>query len=243
MLQGDILTILFYRTPGETPEVDPATVAPLTVFHAERGLVDARTGFARGLHETVSTFEAKRNGIAHFQYDIGNFTLYGEGGRWAIDPGFDCVACKDDGITHLAGYADYHNVVVIDGAQRTQVSDSRYSMVRGPDHRPVRQRAQPLAGPRGHPVRLRRVRRRASTPRSPGGTTCSRACPVARCCWPSPTRSSETEAPHAYRWQMLDRQRQHRHDERQRLQDPARGGADRSARTCGQCRVLSCRSS
>jgi hypothetical protein len=130
-LQGDIWTILFYRTPQETPEVDPATVGPLSVHHAERGLVDARTGFARGTGEVISTFEARRNGIAHFQYDLGNFTLYGEGGRWAIDPGFDCVACKDDGVTHLAGYADEHNVVVIDGAQRTQVPDSRYSMVNG----------------------------------------------------------------------------------------------------------------
>lgn len=130
-IQSEILTILFYRTPAETPEVDPATTGPLTTHSSERGLVDARTGFARGQHETVSTFEAHRNGIAHFQYDVGNFTLYGEGGRWAIDPGFDCVACKDDGVTHLAGYADYHNVVLVDGAQRTQSVDSRYSMVRG----------------------------------------------------------------------------------------------------------------
>lgn len=134
-MQGDAWTILFYRTPAETPEVDPAATGPLSVLHAERGLVDARTGFARGTHEVISTFEARRNGIAHFQYDIGNFTLYGEGGRFAVDPGFDCVACDDrptyGELNHPGGYADEHNVVVIDGQTRTQVSDSRYAMVRG----------------------------------------------------------------------------------------------------------------
>jgi hypothetical protein len=134
-LQGDMWTILFYRTPAETPEVDPATTGPLSVLHAERGLVDARTGFAGGKDEAISTFEAHRNGIAHFQYDIGNFTLYGYGGRWAVDPGFDCVACDDrptyGELNHPGGYADNHNVVVIDGQARTQVPDSRYDMVRG----------------------------------------------------------------------------------------------------------------
>lgn len=125
-LHGNVWTILFYRSPDQTPEVDPATLGPLSVHHSERGLVDARTGFKEETGEVVSTFEARRNGIAHFQYDLGNFTLYGEGGRWAVDPGFDCVACKDDGISHLGGYADQHNVVVIDNNRRTQASSSRY---------------------------------------------------------------------------------------------------------------------
>lgn len=119
---GMAWTIMFYRTPEETPEVDPATVGPRSIHHVERGLVDARTGFAGGLGEVVSTFEAHRNGHAHFQYDVGNYTIYGYGGRWAIDPGYMCNAC---GQTNEAGYPTQHNVVVIDGSRDTQHYSSR----------------------------------------------------------------------------------------------------------------------
>ncbi len=120
---GNASAILFYRTPEETPEIDPGRVGPLSVHYVQRGLVDARTGFSRGEHEVVSTFEAHRDGEAHFQYDVGNFTLYGEGGRFAIDPGTSCVGC---GNTDDAGYAIAHNVVLVDNAKDTQYRFLRY---------------------------------------------------------------------------------------------------------------------
>lgn len=122
-LHGNAFAILFYRSPEETPEVDPATVSPLSVHHVKRGLMDARTGFSGGENEVISTFEAHRDGEAHFQYDVGNFTLYGEGGRFAIDPGTSCVACgnNDD-----AGFAIAHNVIVVDNKKETQYRFLRY---------------------------------------------------------------------------------------------------------------------
>jgi hypothetical protein len=122
-MHSHVWTILFYKSPAELPEVNPATVDPLTQHFTNRGLVDARTGFANGKNEVVSSFEARRNGTSHFQYDLGNFTLYGGGGHWAIDPGYSCVGC---GSTSEAGYATDHNVVVIDGAKETQYVWSRY---------------------------------------------------------------------------------------------------------------------
>lgn len=139
--------VLFYRTPAETPEVDPATTGPLSVNYKANGLVDTRTGFARGTGEMLSTFQARRNAEApgptglgrtgHFQWDSGNFTLYGYGARWAIDPGSACVSC---GKNLDEGYASYHNTIVIDGQRETQSYNSRYfsgttvdSFVNGPN--------------------------------------------------------------------------------------------------------------
>jgi hypothetical protein len=118
-----VSTILHYRPPAETPEVDPATAGPLSVHYAQRGLIDARTGFARGRDEVISTFEALRDGRGHFQYDAGNFTIYGNGGRFAIDPGYACVACGQD---LDEAYATAHNLVVVDGARATQSLNLRY---------------------------------------------------------------------------------------------------------------------
>lgn len=122
-MHGNVWAILFYRAPTETPEVDPATVLPFGRHYPERGLVDARTGWSNGTQDVVTTFEARRNGTSHFQYDLGNFTLYGGGAHWAIDPGYSCVGC---GRTEEAGYATAHNVVVIDGKKDTQYVWSRY---------------------------------------------------------------------------------------------------------------------
>jgi hypothetical protein len=142
-LHGNVWAALWYRSPTETPEVDPATVGPLSVHHAVRGLVDARTGFAGGKKEAVSTFEARRDGWGHYHYDIGNFTLYGEGGRFAIDPGYSCVAChkprqemtaaeaaQDDD----SGYATFHNVVVFDNDLFTQSHESRFNIINDRDN-------------------------------------------------------------------------------------------------------------
>ncbi|MGI9100711.1 MAG: hypothetical protein ACR2H2_19865 [Solirubrobacteraceae bacterium] len=118
-----VSTILYYRSPTEPPEIDPASVGPLSVHYAQRGLVDARTGFARGGDEVISTFEALRDGRGHFQYDAGNFTIYGMGGHFAIDPGNACVACGQD---LDEAYATAHNVVVVDGARATQSPNLRY---------------------------------------------------------------------------------------------------------------------
>lgn len=125
---GNVWAALFYRTPAETPEVDPANVGPLSVHYPATGLVDTRTGFGRESHEVISTFQARRNAReGHFQYDGGNFTLYGEGARWAIDPGSACVACGHPyGGGPPEGYPDFHNTIVVDGSPLTQSNNSRY---------------------------------------------------------------------------------------------------------------------
>jgi hypothetical protein len=71
----------------------------------------------------ITTFEALRDGRGHFQYDAGNFTIYGKGGRFAIDPGYACVACGQD---LDEAYATAHNVVVVDGQRATQSANLRY---------------------------------------------------------------------------------------------------------------------
>jgi hypothetical protein len=121
-LHDNVWAILFYRSPKQTPERSPASQG-LSAWHVSRGLVDARTGFDKGTDEAVSTFEAHRDGTAHFQYDVGSFTLYGKGGRFAVDPGTSCVACgnNDD-----MGYAVGHNVILVDGKKDTQYRFLRY---------------------------------------------------------------------------------------------------------------------
>lgn len=120
-----VWAILFYRSPQETPEVDPGTTGPLSVHYNAMGLVDARTGFAGETNEILSTFQARRNGATgHAQYDGGQFTLYGEGARWAIDPGSACVSCGNPDFPE--GNATFHNVIVIDGQLHTQSLYSRY---------------------------------------------------------------------------------------------------------------------
>jgi hypothetical protein len=146
-----VWAILFYRTPTQTPEVDPGTTGPESVHYDANGLVDARTGFGRGAGEVVSTFQARRNGeppgptgygrTGHFQWDSGNFTLYGDGAHWAIDPGSACVSCgKNYGEGPEEGHPTFHNVIVIDGSKLTQSNKSRYfdgatidSFVNGPN--------------------------------------------------------------------------------------------------------------
>ena len=177
---GNVWTVLFYRTPAETPEVDPASVGPRSIHHEQRGLVDARTGFAGGRDEVLSTFEAHRDGIGHFQFDNGQFTLYGLGGQWAIDPGYACLACGD---TNDAGYATAHNV---DHRRRVAVHPVRQQPVlHRHDDRRFRQRKACVAGARGPPLR---VTARWRTSRGPGAITSSRACPAGPCCWRSPIR-------------------------------------------------------
>lgn len=122
-LHGNVFALLYYRTPEETPEVDPAKTGPLSVWHPHRGLVDTRTGFSREAGEVISTFEAHRDGTAHFQYDVGHFTVYGYGGRFAIDAGNSCVGC---GNTDPAGYAPGHNVILVDEQKETQYRFLRY---------------------------------------------------------------------------------------------------------------------
>ena len=123
-LHGNVWTLLFYRPPAQTPEVDPASVGPaLGSPHHARADRCAHRVRERDELNPVLTFEARRDGIGHFQFDLGAFTLYGAGGQWAIDPGYSCVACGD---TNEAGYASAHNVVLVDGSQFTQSTNSRY---------------------------------------------------------------------------------------------------------------------
>lgn len=95
-----------------------------------RGLVEARTGWTAATGDLLSSFEARRAPVGHWQFDEGSFTLYGLGGHWAIDPGYSCAACGSSGPagsplapTH-ASHATGHNVVVIDDSKFTQHGSS-----------------------------------------------------------------------------------------------------------------------
>jgi hypothetical protein len=79
-------------------------------WHSVRGLLNVRTGF--GDDDVFASFEAgeRRNGC-HGQSDQGQFTLYGAGGWYAVDPGYSNKKDPDSGHQTLA-----HNLVLIDGA-------------------------------------------------------------------------------------------------------------------------------
>jgi hypothetical protein len=119
----EAFTILDYRSPQQTPRALPSTATPLSQHYPEFGLVDMRTGWSKGSDDVVATFEAKRNEQhpGHWQYDLGNFTVYGYGSNFAIDSGYghnySCnsnTAIYQGGCpTTEAGSPVGHNVVLV----------------------------------------------------------------------------------------------------------------------------------
>lgn len=86
---AEVFTILYYESPDERPRTDPANEVERSRFYPEYGLVNARTGWEEGSGEVLATFEAKHDHPGgHFQEDMGSFTLYGYGGRFALDSGY-----------------------------------------------------------------------------------------------------------------------------------------------------------
>jgi hypothetical protein len=83
----EAFTILNWQTIAP---VDPSAFGPASQFMSEHGLVDFRTGWSGGANEVMGVFEARHNGTPgiHSQSDIGQFSLIGYGGQWAVDSGY-----------------------------------------------------------------------------------------------------------------------------------------------------------
>jgi hypothetical protein len=132
---SEAFTILYYADPVARPRVAPGSLpTPVgPVRHYERnGLVDIRTAFGPAAANVMMTYEAKRNYVrGHAQHDMGQFTLYGYGERFAIDSGYgrdhSCTdaqevykGCNASNSTTTAGRAGGHNVVLLDNDPLTQ---------------------------------------------------------------------------------------------------------------------------
>jgi hypothetical protein len=70
--------------------VDPAATGAASQLMSEHGLVDFRTGWSGGADEVMGVFEARHNATPgiHSQADVGQFSLIGFGGQWAVDSGY-----------------------------------------------------------------------------------------------------------------------------------------------------------
>ncbi|MBW3560949.1 MAG: hypothetical protein KY437_00460 [Actinobacteria bacterium] len=134
---AEVFTILYHQAPDELPRTDPSEVADRSRFYPEYGLVNLRTGWEDGTGEVLATFEAKHDHPGgHFQEDMGSFTLYGYGDRFALDSGYGSNYSCDDFVLHTLqgcsrrdarmdnGRAEGHNVPIVgewrDRGRRTQ---------------------------------------------------------------------------------------------------------------------------
>ncbi len=101
---NEAFTILYWQSI--TP-ADPSTFGLPSQYYSEHGLVDYRSGWAGGANEVVGSFETRHNGVPgiHSQVDMGQFTLLGYGGQWAVDSGYK-------GGENNAG-ASGHNLVTV----------------------------------------------------------------------------------------------------------------------------------
>jgi hypothetical protein len=90
--------------------LSPAEAIPKRVhFYPGRGLLIARTGW--NADDTMFSIEAGPfHRKTHNQADKGHFTLYGPGGRWAIDSGYGNTQDPNGTAQTVA-----HNCVLIDG--------------------------------------------------------------------------------------------------------------------------------
>jgi hypothetical protein len=122
---------LIYGQADSIPAAVPEEVMSLTGDYRQRGLVEGVTGWSRGRDEGASTFEAHRNAAGHVQEDIGQFTLYGYGGDFAVAPGYghnySCnrdtavvLGCDPQDKTDRGGQSGGHNIVLVDQDNRTQ---------------------------------------------------------------------------------------------------------------------------
>lgn len=117
---AEVFTILYYEDPDELPRADPSSVTERSRFYPEYGLVNARTGWEQGSGEVLATFEAKHDHPGgHFQEDMGSFTLYGYGGRFALDSGYG---------------SNYHCHTIFPALQGCSPQDSRMNNGRDVGH-------------------------------------------------------------------------------------------------------------
>jgi hypothetical protein len=124
---AEVFTILYHQSADDVPRTEPSMITDRSRFYPEYGLVGMRTGWAGGTDEVVATFEAKHDHPdGHWQEDLGNFSLYGYGGRFAVDSdyghNYSCDAtvfpllqgCKKGQTSTIdSGRAIGHNVPII----------------------------------------------------------------------------------------------------------------------------------
>lgn len=136
----EVFTIVYYKSPAQVARTDPASVTPLSQHYPKWGLVDMRTGWDGGVNDVVATFEAKHNEVnpGHWQYDLGQFTVYGFGANFAIDSAYGHnYSCSSDTAlyqggcpTTEAGTAMGHNVVLVgDDSQPALAHDTTQANV------------------------------------------------------------------------------------------------------------------
>jgi hypothetical protein len=132
------LNIVYSRHATVGPAA-PESALPTGLHFNDHGLVVGRTGWSAGVGEVLSTFNASRGNAGHTQEDIGQFTLYGYGGDFAIDSGYghnySCGApvggkvsppvrpdrCDPSDDTIPAGQSVGHNLILVDDDARTQL--------------------------------------------------------------------------------------------------------------------------
>jgi hypothetical protein len=79
---------LIYSQHSALTATDPSTSIASAIHFRDHGIVTGRTGWSAGAGDVVSTFSASRGPAGHTQEDIGQFTLYGYGGDFALDSGY-----------------------------------------------------------------------------------------------------------------------------------------------------------
>jgi heparinase II/III-like protein len=106
---------LWFPPAGPTP--DPSASTPTTDVFARRGLFNVRTGWAAG--DLLASFEERQADFGegvHRQQDVGNFTLYANGARLAIDSGYANYLAEVTGLRSTATSSTQgHNAIVADG--------------------------------------------------------------------------------------------------------------------------------
>jgi hypothetical protein len=125
--------------------VNPASVAATVRHYHDTGLVDIRHGMTGTDEDVLATFEAKWNMLpgaaaGHYNYDPGHFTLFGYGGRFAVDNGYGHnYSCTNAAVALYSGcevggnsatyngWSSGHNVVLVDDDHRTHRGFDRSS--------------------------------------------------------------------------------------------------------------------
>lgn len=109
-------TVLWDRS---LPEIDPATLLPPSKLFVDRGFYAYRSGWKSGAagSEVLFTFQAGRFFGGHAQEDQGQFTLYADGDRYALDHGSAYP-------TALPKETESHNLVLIDARGQHNAGNS-----------------------------------------------------------------------------------------------------------------------